>query len=237
MLRPRSRRPVGGTVAVLLTACLTACSGGDGADADAPTPEQALSEAKRTLDETTGLSIDLSTPGLPDGVQGISGASGTVTDAPAFDGTLEVVLSGTSFSVPVIAVDQTVWAQLPLTTGWQDIDPGEYNAPDPAGLVTGATGFASLLPATTEVVEGDSVRGGDNNEEILTTYTGTVPGGAMRQVIPSTAGDTFTATYEIADDGELREATFVGVFYPDSEEMTYTVSFEDYGTEREITAP
>ena len=43
--------------------------------------------------------------------------------------------------------------------------------------------------------------------------------------------------FAITDDGELREATFVGVFYPDSEEMTYTVSFEDYGTEREITAP
>ena len=39
------------------------------------------------------------------------------------------------------------------------------------------------------------------------------------------------------DDGELREATFTGAFYPDSEDMTYTVTFEDYGTEKEITAP
>ena len=131
----------------------------------------------------------------------------------------------------------TVFAQLPLTTGYQDIDPGEYNAPDPAGLVTGETGFPTLLPATTDVEEGESVRGGANNEEVLTSYTGTVPGAPMKKVIPSAAGETFTASYQITDDGELREATFVGAFYPDADEMTYTVTFEDYGTEKEITAP
>ena len=72
---------------------------------------------------------------------------------------------------------------------------------------------------------------------MLTTYTGTVPGDAMKKVIPSSAGDSFTAKYQITDDGELREATFTGAFYPDSEDMTYTVTFEDYGTEKEITAP
>ena len=44
-------------------------------------------------------------------------------------------------------------------------------------------------------------------------------------------GQTFDA---IVADGE---ATFTGAFYPDSEDMTYTVTFEDYGTEKEITAP
>ena len=238
MTRPRSRRFAVGPVALLLALTLAACGGGDDEPAaDAPTPEEVLGQAKTTLDETSGVSIDLSTPGLPDGVQGIASATGVVTDAPAFDGTLEVVLSGTTFSVPVVALDGTVYAQLPLTTGWQDIDPEDYNAPDPAGLVTGDTGFSGLLPATTDVVAGDSVRGGDNNEEILTTYTGTVPGAAMQKVIPSAAGDSSAATYEITDDGELREATFVGVFYPDSEEMTYTVTFDGYGVEKAITAP
>ena len=35
--------------------------------------------------------------------------------------------------MPVVAVDGKVYAQLPLTTGYQDIDPAEYGAPDPAG--------------------------------------------------------------------------------------------------------
>lgn len=235
MSRPRSRRLA---AALLLAGALSGCSGdGDEPAADEPTPAEVLTLAKSTLDQTSGLEIDLTTPGLPDGVQGISGATGVITRAPAFEGEIEVVLSGTTLSVPVIAVDDIVYAQLPLTTGWQDIDPGEYNAPDPAGLVTGEAGFPTLLPATAEVEAGESVRGGANNEEILTTYTGTVPGSAMEKVIPSTAGDAFDASYQITDEGELREATFVGVFYPDSGEMTYTVSFEAYGTEREIAAP
>ena len=238
MFRLLSRRLAVGPAALLLAVALTGCGGGDDAPAaDAPTPEEVLAQAKTALEETSGLSIDLSTPGLPDGVQGIASATGVITSAPAFDGTLDVVLSGTTFSVPVIAVDGTVYAQLPLTTGWQDIDPEDYNAPDPAGLVTGETGFSGLLPATTDVVEGKSVRGGDNNEEILTSYTGTVPGVAMKKVIPSATGDSFDATYEVTDGGELREATFVGAFYADSGEMTYTVTFEGYGTQREIAAP
>ncbi|MGI8645939.1 MAG: LppX_LprAFG lipoprotein [Nocardioides sp.] len=230
-------RLVLGPVALLLAVLLAGCSGDDGPAADEQTPAEVLAAARATLDETSGLSIDLTTPGLPDGVQGISGAKGVITSAPAFEGEIVVVLSGTTFSVPVVAVGGTVFAQLPLTTRYQDIDPGEYNAPDPAGLVTGKTGFPRLLPATTDVEEGESVRGGANNEEVLTSYTGTVPGAAMKKVIPSSAGDSFTASYQITEDGELREATFVGAFYPNAEDMTYTVTFEDYGTEKKITAP
>ena len=44
-------------------------------------------------------------------------------------------------------------------------------------------------------------------------------------------------SYTITDDGELREVELTGVFYEDSESMTYTVTFDDYGTEKDITAP
>ena len=175
-------------VAMATLLALTACSdagGGEGGGDKEPTPEEVLAAAKATLDETSGLTISLSTPKLPEGVQGVAGASGVVTNAPAFEGEIDVVISGTQFTVPVVAVDDTVWARLPLTTGYQDIDPAEYNAPDPAGFITGETGFPGLLPATTDVTAGESVRGGENNEEVLTTYTGTIPGDAMRKVIPS----------------------------------------------------
>jgi lipoprotein LprG len=233
----RTRRPAAVAAALLLAVVAAGCSGGDEGGEDEQTPREVLAEAKRVLDETSGVQLDLTTPGLPDGVQGISGATGVVTDAPAFEGEIEVVLSGTTFAVPVVAVDGKVFAQLPLTSGYQDIDPGEYNAPDPAGLVSGETGFSNLLTATTAVNEGETVRGGENNEEVLTTYTGSVPGAAMTKVIPSSAGDSFDATYQVSDDGELREASFAGVFYPDSEEMTYKVTFDAYGSEQEITAP
>ena len=192
--------------------------------------------AKTTLDETSGVQISLATEDLPPGVTGILGAAGFGTHAPAFDGSITVSLSGQSFEVPVIAVDGKVYAQVPLTPGWQEINPNEYGAPDPAELMSEDAGFSSLLPATTELEEGESVRGGANNDEVLTEYTGTVPDTAVENVIPGATGD-FEAAYTISEDGELREAVLTGVFYADSPAMTYTIGFDDYGTEQEITAP
>jgi lipoprotein LprG len=217
---------------------LTACGGSDdggGGGSDA-TPEEVLAAAKTNLDETSGVNLTLSTDNLPDGVTGVEKAEGVGTHAPAFEGTITVVLSGQAFEVPVVAVDDKVYVQLPLTTGYQDIDPAEYGAPDPARLMSTDAGFSALLPATTDLEKGDSVRGGADNKEILTEYTGTVPGNVVKNVIPTASGE-FDATYTITDDDELRTAKLTGVFYKDSDPMTYVVTFADYGTEKDITAP
>ncbi|WP_243060956.1 LppX_LprAFG lipoprotein [Nocardioides sp. SR21] len=231
----RTRNALAATALVVLS--VTGCSGDDpssGGDGDDPTA--VLAEAKTNLDETSGVHLTLATDDLPDGVTGVTGADGIGTHAPAFDGTITVALSGQPFEVPVVAVDGTVYAQLPLTTGWQDIDPAEYGAPDPAELMNPDAGFSTLLTETTDVEEGESVRGGENNSEVLTEYTGTVAGDVVANIIPTASGD-FDASYTISDDSELREVSLTGVFYEDSESMTYTVTFDDYGTEKDITAP
>lgn len=220
------------------TLALSACSGGgDEKVSEGKTPEEVLAGAATALDETSGVNLTLSTTDLPKDVSGITKAVGVATDAPAFEGTITVIFGGQSVDVPVVAVDNTVYAQLPFAGGYQEIDPGEYGAPDPSTLIDPSSGFPSLLGITTEVEEGESVRGGDGNSEVLTTFTGTVPGDAMKKVIPSSAGDTFEAEYLVSDDGELRQAVLTGVFYEDSAEMTYTVDFADYGTTQDITAP
>lgn len=219
----------------VLSAFLTSCSDDSESGSDA-TPEEVLAEAKDSLDQTSGVELTLSTDDLPDGVTGVEKAEGVGTHAPAFDGTITVVLSGQSFEVPVVAVDDKVHVQLPLTPGWQDIDPAEYGAPDPSRLMSTDAGFTSLLPATTELEKGESVRGGEDNSEVLTEYSGTVGDDVVKNVIPTASGD-FDATYTVTDDGELRSARLTGVFYPDSDPMTYTVTFEDYGTEKDIKAP
>jgi len=196
-----------------------------------------LAAAATALGDTSGVNLTLSTTDLPDGVSGITKADGVATNAPAFEGTITVIFAGQSVDVPVIAVDEVVYAQVPFAPGWQDIDPGEFGAPDPARLINAETGFASLLDQTTDVEEGESVRGGADNTEVLTTFTGTVPGAAMKKVIPSSSGDSFDAEYLVSDDGELRQAVLSGVFYPKSTEMTYTVDFADYGTSKDIVAP
>jgi lipoprotein LprG len=220
----------------LLGVTVTACSDDKEPVSNGASPDEVMELAKKTVDETSGLSISLTTDDLPDGVTGIVAAEGVGTHAPAFEGTITVRLLGNSVEVPVTAVDNEVYVVLPLTSDYQTIDPGEYGAPDPAQLMTPDAGFSSLLPATTDLETGDSVRGGEDNKEVLTEYTGTVPGSAVANVIPSADGD-FDVTYSITSEGELREAIITGVFYPDSDEMTYTLGFDDYGTEKDITAP
>lgn len=215
---------------------LSGCSDSGESVADGKSPEEVLELAKTTLDETSGVSVSLRTDDLPEGVTGIKAAQGVGTHPPAFDGAITVVLSGTDFEVPIVAVDGKVYAQIPLTPGWSDVDPEEYGAPDPARLMNPDEGFSSLLPATVDPEEGDSVRGGSDNTEVLTEFTGTVPGDVVSNVIPSASGD-FEVTYTISADGELREAVLTGMFYPGTDEMTYTIGFDDYGTEKEITAP
>jgi lipoprotein LprG len=234
-VRPPSRLAAA-LVAGALAVSLSACGGDDEGDDADQSPEEALAAAKQTLDDTSGVTLTLSTDNLPEGVTGVEKAEGVGTHAPAFEGTITVVLSGQAFEVPVVAVDDTVYVQLPLTTGWQDIDPAEYGAPDPAMLMSPDAGFSSLLDATTDVEAGESVRGGEDNKEVLTEYTGTVSGDVVKNVIPTASGD-FDATYTITDDGELRSADLTGAFYEDADTMTYTVTFDDYGTEKDITAP
>jgi len=217
---------------------LSACSGGgEKTVTEDKSPEEVLSLAATTLNETSGVNLTLSTANLPTGINGITKAAGVATNAPAFEGTITVVISNQSVDVPVIAVGGVVHAMIPFTEGWQDVDPGDYGAPDPAALISSETGFSSLLGVTTEVEKRESVRGGADNAEILTTFTGMVPGEAMKKVIPSSAGDTFDAEYLVSDDGELRQAVLTGMFYPNSDEMTYTVDFADYGTSKDIVAP
>jgi lipoprotein LprG len=58
----------------------------------------------------------------------------------------------------------------------------------------------------------------------------------VKNVIPTASGD-FDVTYTVTDDDELRTASLTGVFYENADPMTYTVTFEDYGTEKDIRAP
>ena len=235
--RNSGRLATAAVAALLALPTLAACSGDDSQAAEeGKSPEEVLAEASARLTDTSGVDLTLSTPALPDGVSGITRAEGTVTDAPAFEGTITVVFAGQTVDVPVIAVDDTVYAQLPFTPGYDKVNPKEYGAPDPSGLV-GEDGFAGLLTLTESPEKGESVRGGADNSEVLTTYSGTVPGDAMDAVIPSSSGDSFDVEWQVTDTGELRTATLTGVFYPRAEEMTYTVEFADYDTEKDITAP
>jgi lipoprotein LprG len=233
--RPRLARLLAAALVGVLFLALASCSSGSSSATDRP-PREVMAAAKKKLDTTSGVRIRLSTKDLPKGTTGLTKADGTGIHPPAFDGTITVSLSGNTFEVPVVAVNDKVYVQLPLTSGFQDVNPKAYGAPDPAQLMSSDAGFSSLLTSTTGLTKGTSVRGGADNAEILTPYSGTVPDTSVRNVIPTAKGD-FAATYTVTDTGELREARLTGKFYPDAASMTYTLTFDRYGSTKKITAP
>lgn len=229
-----------GVVLVVALGGLTGCSDdaepkGGGTDKD---PTAVLAAAKTALDETSGVTISLSTKTLPKGVTGILSADGTGVHPSAFEGTFKLSVSGLPADAEVIAVDGTTYAKNSLLLpDWTEIDPADYGAPDPAKLMEPDGGFSGLLSSATDVKAGDSVRGGEDNKEILTEYTGTIPATTAQALIPAAEGD-FSFTYTISDDDQLREAVLEGAFYgKDNGEVTYTLTLDDYGTEKDITAP
>jgi lipoprotein LprG len=214
---------------------LTACGGG-GPKSPSLTPTKAVALAKANLDKTPGLHLALSGKDLPDSSALVS-ADGTLTRAPAFNGKLVVSLLGTHPTIPVIATGGTVYAQLPLTTGWKTLDPAKYGIPDPSALLDPQTGISHLLTATRGLKAGTSVRGGKDNKEVLTTYTGTLPGTAVAAVIPSASG-TFDVRYTIDDSHRLEQAAITGDFYGgDAKASTYTLTLDQYGLDPKIPAP
>jgi lipoprotein LprG len=223
-------------LALPLLAGALALSGCGGGSSDHGDPKTVIADAQKQLEDTSGVNLSLSTGDLPDGVQGVKSASGTVTDAPAFDGTLGVVISAGSFSVPVRSVDGKVYAEIPLTLGWSQVDPSDYGVPDPALLTSADQGIPAILAATTDLKSGGQVRGGTDNKEVLNTYTGTVPASAVSHLIPGATGD-FHATYGVTDDNQLRQASLTGVFYSGKPASTYSLLLTDYGTSKDITAP
>lgn len=229
-------------VVLSLALAASGCSGDDGSGGgggdDGPTPAEALAAAKQTLDETSGVAITLTTEDLPGSVTGITSAEGTGVHPSAFEGTFKLSVNGLPADADVIAVDGVTYAKNSLLLpDWTEIDPADYGAPDPGKLMDPDGGFSGLLASAKDVEEGDSVRGGQDNKEILTEYTGTISSDAVAALIPTAAGD-FSFTYTISDDGELREAVLEGAFYGEAAgDVTYTLTLDEYGTEKEITAP
>ncbi len=60
---------------------LTSCSKDDSAK-DTVTPEETMAAAKKTLDDTTGVQIDLTTDDLPDGVRASWRQAGSAPTPP-----------------------------------------------------------------------------------------------------------------------------------------------------------
>ncbi len=202
------------------------------------TPEEVIAAAKTKLDETSGVKVSLKTDELPDGITAIRVATGVGVHPSAFEGDLDLTYQGLPTSAEVIAVDGTTYIKNALLfPDWTEFDPAEFKTPDPATLMEPDAGFSALLSATTSLKEDDRTRCSADNTEEASVYSGTLPGEAMAGLIPGSEG-SFDVVYKVNDGGELCSAELEGAFYgEDNGKLTYLLTLDDYGTEKEITAP
>jgi lipoprotein LprG len=225
--------------ATLVLLAGTACSGGDAGKPEGDTPKDVLAHAKELLDATSGVELELTSSGLPEGGTGVLlvGGNGTAMHPASFEGTLKLRAFGMVDDAEVIAVDGTVYAKVGLLgPDFNEVDPDRLGFPDPSVLLAESGGVSDLLVETSSVEEGESVRGGENNSEVLTEYTGTLLPGDVQRIIPSATGD-FDVRYEIDSEGRLHSAELTGEFYPGEKPVTYTIDIVKYDVEKEITAP
>ena len=234
--RPRRPRPLALLSLLLVPLLLVAgCGGGGGEEKAEKSPAQVMESAKKSFDDAASVAIALSTTSVPTSGNGVLGATGTVTHAPAYEGDVKVVISGLTATVPVTSVGGKVYAKLPLQTKYTVIDPSEYGAPDPADFGDPTTGLSSLLTQVDGLEKGKETRSAD---AILTSYSGTLPGAAVKKVIPSAdAAKSYDTVIGVDDTGHATTVKITGPFFAGGDDVTYDVKLSGYGKKVTIAQP
>jgi lipoprotein LprG len=234
--RARSRALSLVAFALVTPMLLAGCGGSEPKKAAAEkSPTEVMQSAKKKFDDASSVHIALSTDSMPSAGNGVLGASGDLTHDPAFNGDVKVALSGLTLEVPVTSIGGKVYAKLPPSTNFSQIKPSEYGAPDPADFVDPEDGLSGLLTKLEGLKKGSKKRSGDT---ILTTYTGTLPGAAVKKIIPSAvAKETYETSVGVDDKGYARTVKVTGPFFSGTDDVTYDVKFSAYDKGVKITVP
>lgn len=241
--RPASagrRRALATAVAIAALLGAAACSDDDGGNgteetAEEPTAQDRLAQAHTTLTGAGSLHLALEGVDLPDSAIIIRAEGAGTMEPAAFDGTITAKVSGVQADVPTIAVEDTLYVQMPFTSSYLSTSPEDLGVPDPARLFDVDTGLASLLTQTENPEFGEPTRSGS---EVLQPITGTVPGDTVVDLLHTGDADQeFTVEYGLVEESwELRTVQITGPFYP-PDEATYRVTLDQYGEPVTVTAP
>ena len=156
-------------IIVLAAALLLAgCTGSNSKKTNGDSPETRLQDARSQLDAATYLGLKMTGSDLPKNGSILVKVSGTGThEPPAFTGTATVKTSGQEIKADLIALDKVVYAKLPFV-GWNELDPAEYGAPDPAALMAKENGISSLLTDAAKLKDaGDERDGSDVRKSVV----------------------------------------------------------------------
>lgn len=195
-----------------------------------------LERAKQTLDESESAHFVLSSEGAPTTGTVLVGGEGDMARPASFDGTLQVLALGSTLDLAVVSVDGTVYAQLPFTSGFTEIEPAQFGFGDPGELMDPETGISQLLAEAQSAELGEERR---VDGEVVREVTAELPGERVEQILDSAdPSQPVQARFSIASDsGEMRRAELTGPFFEADEDATYTLELSDFGADVEITAP
>jgi lipoprotein LprG len=236
-LRSRTRRrPILAAGAVALALVLTGCggssSGGGGKSED---PASALAAAKKSFDDASSVHLTMATGSKPSKGNAVLGAEGTLTHQPAFRGSVKALYLGITADIPITAVGGKVYAKLPFSAGYAAINPGDYSAPDPATFADPSAGISGLLTRLQGAKKAGQQRDG---KVVVTTYGGSLPGSLVAPIIPSAdSSGTYQTVVGIDGDGKIATLKVTGDFFDGSGDVTYDLTFDDYGKDVTITKP
>ncbi len=228
-MRRRSLLAVAG-----LALALTGCSGA----AETPTkpPAERLAAAKAAFDGAKTVALDLTSRDVPPRENGVTAAKGSgVIDPtePKFAGTITGTIEGVAGTVDLIALGETAYMKF-FTPDYVETDLDTLNAPNPALFFDPAKGISSLLTEAAAAKDAGQTRAGS---EVLDKVDGTLPGTRIEDLFHLGDGTgTFTVSFGLTADGQLRTASLKGPFFPGTT-ATYVLTLTDYGKPVEVTRP
>ena len=224
----RTRLPA---AAVAVTAVLAGCSSGP--DESAP---DLLARAKTVLDEASSVHFVLDSENPPETGTALLGGEGDLARPSSFAGTLQVQAAGGSLDLEVVSVDGTVYAQLPFTTGFSEVDPGSFGFGDPGALLDPETGISQLLAEAQQAEAGEERR---VDGQVVREVTAQLPGELVADLLTSADPEQdVDARFSVATgSGELRRAELTGPFFAADQDATFILELSDFGADVEISAP
>jgi lipoprotein LprG len=228
--------PGGRTVALALTLIVLAPAGCSKDDAAAAPPTELLAKAKSTLDQTTSVHFRLSSSDVPGGGTRLVGGEGVAARPPAFQGKLDIVISGGKVSVEVVSVGGQVYAKLPFAAAFAKADPKTLGLSDPALLIDPDTGLSRLV---SELKNGRTVGEARIDGEVVTQIDGEVAGQVVKETLTSAdpAKPVKVKAYVVKDSGQLRRAVLTGPFFVKGTDSTFSLVLDRYGDKVSISAP
>lgn len=245
--RPRaSRLPwlIGGAIVIVLIALVAVpvfLLGDDEPERPAGESDDVLASAKEALDAAENVRITIDASGVPDSAgTALLSADGVAVRPDGFSGVLTVRFSGGEIDADVRALEGETHVDLPFV-GWSEVDPGDYNAPDPGRLLDPDAGVSTLITATQDLeADGEDAESCGNADNATGyPYVGTLDGDTVRGFIPSADSDTYDVRYVIGEGERPCRVDIDGVFFDGEGESTYTVGLSEYDDPDpvEITRP